>query len=69
MITELEDSESFDRLFSPFIKSCGGGGKHAAQRAGHLTPTKPVHEAWIKLAHSPAAIKERKRRHGREAME
>jgi RNA polymerase sigma factor (TIGR02999 family) len=55
MIPASEDRESFDRLFSLVYEELRAlAGKVLRSEFGnHLTPTTLVHEAWIKLAHSP----------------
>jgi len=55
MIAELEDRESFDKLFSLVYEELRGLAANVlrSEQGNHLTPTTLVHEAWLKLAHSP----------------
>lgn len=55
MIPALEDRESFDKLFSLVYEELRGLAAHVlrSEQGRHLTPTTLVHEAWLKLAHSP----------------
>jgi RNA polymerase sigma-70 factor, ECF subfamily len=55
MIAELEDRESFDKLFSLVYEELRGLAANVlrSEQGKHLTPTTLVHEAWLKLAHTP----------------
>jgi RNA polymerase sigma factor (TIGR02999 family) len=55
MIPALEDRESFDKLFSLVYEELRGLAANVlrSEQGNHLTPTTLVHEAWLKLAHSP----------------
>lgn len=55
MIAEIEDRESFDKLFSLVYEELRGLAANVlrSEQGNHLTPTTLVHEAWLKLAHSP----------------
>jgi RNA polymerase sigma-70 factor, ECF subfamily len=55
MNSVLEDRESFDKLFSLVYEELRGLAANVlrSERGNYLTPTTLVHEAWIKLAHSP----------------
>jgi RNA polymerase sigma factor (TIGR02999 family) len=51
----LEDRESFDKLFSLVYEELRGLAAKVlrSEQGNHLTPTTLVHEAWLKLKHSP----------------
>lgn len=55
MIPELEDRESFDKVFSHVYEELRrlAASVLRSEQGNHLTPTTLVHEAWLKLAHSP----------------
>jgi RNA polymerase sigma factor (TIGR02999 family) len=55
MIPAIEDRESFDKLFSLVYEELRGLAANVlrSEQGNHLTPTTLVHEAWLKLAHSP----------------
>lgn len=55
MIAETEERESFDKLFSLVYEELRGLAANVlrSEQGNHLTPTTLVHEAWLKLAHSP----------------
>src|SRR5579863_2585660 len=55
MIAALEDRESFDKLFSLVYEELRRLAANVlrSEQGNHLTPTTLVHEAWLKLAHSP----------------
>src|SRR5271165_3430137 len=55
MIPDLEDRESFDKLFSLVYEELRRLAANVlrSEQGNHLTPTTLVHEAWLKLAHSP----------------
>ncbi len=55
MIAELEERESFDKLFSLVYEELRGLAANVlrSEQGNRLTPTTLVHEAWLKLARSP----------------
>jgi RNA polymerase sigma factor (TIGR02999 family) len=55
MISIADERESFDQLFSLIYEELRAlaAGVLRGEQGNHLTPTTLVHEAWLKLAHSP----------------